>query len=262
VAGSIGAYYFVQTERATQALVQHLDKSAEMSNDTLAMVNKTLKGTHANGDDGLLLRASLLVANADSAANALKQTAQTLNAVTKANQPSTAKVSTESLSLIASGRSSLDKLTATIGDLDGVVTDLRITTLPKVNAGVDSLDAAVAGLQPVERSAATLLTSVNDVSIGLKGTVTQANALLSDPDLTAVARNLAAATASGASAFAHIDKATGYIEYDLSPKHEPLWRSLISEALSQAIGIPLKYLPTRTAVVSSVPVPVTPVTVK
>jgi hypothetical protein len=53
------------------------------------MVNQALKGTHKNGEDGLLVLARVLLQNADSAANALKQTMQDANRIAKAEQPKT-----------------------------------------------------------------------------------------------------------------------------------------------------------------------------
>ena len=54
----------------------------------------------------------------------------------------------------------------------------------------------------------------------------------------------------------NVELATGYVRDDLSPKKVPFWQMILSTALGEAISIPLKYLPSRTAVVSSVPVTV------
>lgn len=89
----------------------------------------------------------------------------------------------------------------------------------------------------------------------LKGTVSQANALLADPDLVATAGNLANMSANLNDAALHANHALGYIEADLTPTKLPFWQAVVSAALSQAIGIPLKYLPQAVRVVNTAAAP-------
>ncbi len=220
-----------------------------------------MHGTHASGDDGYIVLLKRFLQNTTSAANATKQTMEDANRIAKSQEQPTKQLSAASISavqsvgqLVDSGNSVVVKLGIAADGLSAVVGQIGSGTVPRLNTGLETLNTAIAGLVPVETSVSRMVDSGNAVMIGLQGTVRSANTLLSDPDLTAVARNLQLATASGASAMKHVDVATGYIEYDLSPKHVPFWRGLASEALSQAIGIPLKLYPTRVAVTSSVPI--------
>ncbi len=234
------AYYFVQTQRDTRALIQHADKAAALSNDTLVMFNATLKGKHANGDDGLLFRTNLLVANADSAVNALKQTAQQINKASKENAPKSNILADESIATVRAGKEAMGQLDASLNTLNAVIGLTRDVTLPKINNGIDSLNRVVTGLEPAEKSADALLVSTNGVMTALRDTVLDADKLIADPDLAATAKNISAASASSALAMAHVEKATGYIEKDLSPKNIPLWQTLIEGAIGNAISIPFK----------------------
>jgi hypothetical protein len=248
----VASYYFVQAQRDTSTLIQHVDRTAALSNDTLAMVNVALKGTHKNGDDGLLFRANLLVANADSAVNALKQTAQQLDKASRVNEPKAGVVVDESITLIDSGKQAVTKLGVALDTLNSVIALARDGTLPKLNAGIDSLNEVVSGLAPAERSANDLLVSGNAVMVALKGTVMDADKLIADPNLTLVAKNLSDGTKSGASAMAHVDKSMSYVEVDLSPKHMPLWQTLLEGAIGNVIGIPFKRISQSVSVVNTV----------
>jgi len=250
----VACYELMLTAHKAQVLMYNAAATAYTANASAKRIDNVLKGDPSKGDPGLLTRVSLLVANADSAINQLKQTMQTVNKVSKANADKTTQLTNASIEAVYAGTASLVKLTATVNELDGLVGDVRGLTLPKVNASIDALNADVSGMQPIEAHASELLSSGNAVMLGLQATTKTANDLLSNPNLTAVAANLNLTSQYGASALKHIDTATGYIEYDLSPKHMPLWQSLISGALSQAIGIPLKIMPSRVSVTSSVPI--------
>lgn len=248
----VAAYYFVQAQRDTRELIQHVDKTAALSNDTLSLVNAALRGTHKNGDDGLLFRANLLVANADGAMNALKQAAQQLDKASKANEPKAGEIADESVAVLRSGKDAVAKLGGALDTLNDVIALARDGTLPKLNAGIDSLSGAVSGLAPAEKSANDLLVSGNAVMVALRGTVVDADRLIADPNLTLVAKNLSDGTKSGASAMAHIDKSMSYVEADLSPKHVPLWQTLLESAIGNVIGIPFKRISQSVSVVNTV----------
>src|SRR5580692_3141932 len=68
---------------------RNVNKSAEASAETLAMVNQALKGTHKSGDDGLLFLTKNLLENGAAGMNALKQTMQDANRIAKAQEPKT-----------------------------------------------------------------------------------------------------------------------------------------------------------------------------
>lgn len=248
----VASYYSVQALRDARTLIQHADKAVSLSGDTLAMVNATLRGSHKNGDDGLLFRASLLVANADSATNAIKQASQQVNKASKENEPKAGALADGSIAAVRSGKDAVDKLGDALVTLNEVIALARDGTLPKLNASIDNLSQAVAGLKPVEDNASALLASGAAVVTDLDGTVKGATALVTNADFAATAANLRLASASGASALAHVDKAVGYIEQDLSPKHIPLWQTLVEGALGNLISIPFKRIPGNVNVTNTV----------
>ena len=147
-----------------------------------------------------------------------------------------------------------------------MIGDVRTKTLPKLNAGMDSLNgtaqsltAVVDGLKPVETAATAMLGEGSNAVHSLNLSINHADALISDPAFRAVAGNLASmsinltnASANINSATGHADKALGYVELDLSPKHQPFWETILSTALGEAISIPLKYLPSRVNVTNAV----------
>lgn len=233
---------------ATRTLIASLTKTVDQLDSTLAAVDKTLRGTHKNGDDGMLFRTSMLIENADTAANAIKQTAQTVNKVTKANQPSTEKVSAASLDTIRAGQNALVNFGTAIDTLNGTIIEVRDVTLPKVNAGVDSLNLVVAGLRPVEDNAATLLASGNEATLGLKSSVAVANALLGDKDITDSIKNMSLFSSNMSSFSKHLDTSMDYIEMDLSPKHIPFWQTLLEGAMGNVIGIPFKRISQKVSI--------------
>ncbi len=204
VAGT-ASYYFVQTERHTYAVVQDLDAAIKSGGEIESQINAVLKGNPAKGDPGILVRASLLVANADSAMNALKQTMQTVNTTTKANADKTATIAESSIALLGSGKTAVDNVGTSVETLNGTVAILRDQTLPKMNGAVDAVTGVLNGLKPVEDGATGTLTA-------LQGTVQRANLLLGDPNLTGVAANLNLASGNLNQGMLHFNRALGYVE--------------------------------------------------
>ena len=235
---------------------RNLNASAAASAETLALVNDALKGTHKNGDDGLLVLARVLLQNGDGAVNGLKQTLQDVNRIAKAQEPKTAALADSSLDAVRAGAETVAKLGAAVDTLNSVIGDVRTSTLPKLNAGIDSLNGLVTDLRPAATASTELVTQAAGVVGELKGTVSQANALLANPDIAATATNLADMSANLNGAALHANRALAYIETDLTPTKLPFWQAAVSAALSQAIGIPLKYLPQAVRVVNTAAAPV------
>ena len=161
------------------------------------------------------------------------------------------------------GKDTLGKLGGSVDTLNLTLADIRTQTLPRLNSGVDSLDGLVRDLRPTAQAITGLVGESTNTVKSLNLVVTHADALISDPELAKVAANLDMMSAGLGQAAIHVngaaknaEQALGYVRDDLTPRKQTFWAGIISEALSQAIGIPLKYLPTRTAVVSSVPVAV------
>ena len=248
LAGGAGValYELAQIER-------NVNKSAAASAETLAMVNQALKGVHKNGDDGLLLLSKVFLQNADSAANALKQTMQDVNKIAKAEEPKTVALTDSSIALVNAAGGTVAKLGGAVDALTGVIAAVGTGTVPKLNAGVDSLNGLVSDLRPTAQASMQFVTEATGAVTELKGTVVTANVLLGDPQLAAIVGNLNLMSGNLNAAALHANNALGFVEIDLTPKKLPFWQAILSTALSQAIGIPLKYLPQAVTVVSTVP---------
>lgn len=243
----------------------------DMNAKIIGPFEKAMKGQHASGDDGYTVLVQRFLQNTAAAANAVKQTAQDSNRIAKAQEKPVNDLTISSVALVNTGKETVGKLGNSIDSLNATITDIRAGTLPRINAGVDGLTGTVTSLNglvsDLRPTAQALTGAVNESGNAVKAlnlTISHADALIADPafhqiagNLSMMSLNLTNASANINSATGHADRALGFVELDLSPKHEPLWRSLVSEALSQAIGIPLKWLPSRTAIVSSVPVQVT-----
>jgi hypothetical protein len=231
---------------------RNVNKSAASSADTLAMVNQALKGTHKNGDDGLLVLSRILLQNSTGAMNALKQTMQDVNRIAKDEQPKTVELTDSSLALVKTAGGTVAKLGDAVDTLNGVIGEVRTATLPKLNTGVDSLNGLVSDLRPAAQASTQLMTEATGAVTELKATVVTANALLADPELPVIVHNFSLMSGNLNGAALHANNALGFVELDLTPLKLPFWKSILSTALSQAIGIPLKYLPQAVTVVSTV----------
>jgi hypothetical protein len=173
-------------------LLHHSDRSAAASNETIAMLNTALKGEHANGDDGLLALAKVLLQNADGAANALKQTLQASDKIAKAQEKKTGELADSSIALVKSGGAVVVKLGASIDTLNAVIGDVKTGTLPKLNAGMDALNGLITDFRPAAKSSADLVNEATGDVKAFHGTLNLANLLLADPNLATTEKNFAA----------------------------------------------------------------------
>ena len=235
---------FIVLERTTTA-------STAALTETLTLTNQALKGKQANGHDGLLFLARILLQNADSAANALKQTAQDANAIAKEQKDKTGALTDSSIALVRSGNDAIVKRGGAIDGLNAVIGDVRSGTLPRLNAGVDDLNGLVGDLRPTAKASTDLVNQGAEALQGVNVAVGRMNSLLADPSLAAIAGHLDDMSINLDAGAGHANRALGYVEMDLSPKHLPLWQSILEMALSQAVGIPLKWLPQNVQVVNS-----------
>ena len=220
------------------ALIEgNVNKSAAASAETLAMVNQALKGTHKNGDDGLLVLSRVLLQNADSAANALKQTMQDANKIAKAEEPKTVELADSSIALIKTAGGTVTKLGEAVDTLNGVIADVRTGTLPKLNTSVDSLNGLVGDLRPTAQASTALVTEATGAVTELKGTVIQANALLALPDLTLTIHNFASTSAHLDGAAANGEQLTGEFRDMFKPSTKTsFWETLAMSAAKAAAG--------------------------
>jgi hypothetical protein len=215
---------------------RNVNESASSSATTLGMVNQTLKGKHANGDDGLLVQVQLLVSNAREAMNATKQTMQTVNAISKAEQPKTVELAESSLALVNSAGVAVTKLGAAVDELSGVIGKVDTGTLPKVNASVDSLNGLVTDLRPTAKASTELVAEATGTIGTLKVTIGAANELLADPELATIVHNLALASENANGTLANTRLVTLDVHNLFNPKKVTFWEGLAQTAAKSILG--------------------------
>lgn len=231
--------------RAPAGIYRAQLEQGNLTRQTLAAqlrpLNTALSGSLPDHSDGLLFQTSRLLRRLNTTVQVISSTA---NVVRQASVEERAELrdvngkTSEAMSGL---------VTATQGAAD-IIADMRHTTLP-------GLDQTIEGLTVLEN--AVTQPAVDALSHGGEALNLTAQDLgrigviLNDPAITATASSLASMSANLNSAAAHADKTLGYIQLDFTPTRLPFWRSVLSTALSQAIGIPLHYLPQAVTVVSS-----------
>jgi hypothetical protein len=258
LAGGVGfgLYELIQIER-------NVNKSAAASAETLAMVNQALKGIHKNGDDGLLVLSRIFLQNADSAANALKQTMQDANRIAKAEQPKTVALADASIALVNTATGTVSKLSGAVDELSSVIARADTETLPKVNASVDSLNGLVGDLRPAAQASTALITEATGTVKELKLSVTTANALLADPELAGIVHNLNTTSANASVVAGNLGLVTRDVHNMLTPKKTTFWEALAITAAKSVLGSaagPLvsHFFPVGINISTPVPVTLTP----
>jgi hypothetical protein len=231
LAGGVGfaIWELIQIER-------NVNKSAAASAETLAMVNQALKGTHQNGDDGLLVLSRLFLQNGVSAANALKQTMQDANKIAKANEPKTVALADASITLVNTAAGTVSKLSGAADQLSGVIAKVDSDTIPKVNASVDSLNGLLSDLRPTAQASTVLVTEAADTVKELKVSVTTANALLADPELAGIVHNLNTTSANASVVAGNLGLVTMDVHNMLNPKKTTFWEALATTAAKSVLG--------------------------
>ena len=231
LAGGVGLALYELTR-----IERNVNKSAAASAETLAMVNVALKGAHKNGDDGLLALSRTFLQNADSAANALKQTMQDANGIAKAEAPKTVALADSSIALVNTAAGTLAKLGGAVGELSGVIAQANTVTLPKVNAGVDSLNGLVADLRPAAQASTELLAEAADTIGTLKVSIGTANELLADPELAAIVHNLTLASDNANGTLANTRLVTLDVHNMLNPRKPTFWEALAETTARSVLG--------------------------
>jgi hypothetical protein len=214
----------------------NVNKSAAASAETLAMVNQAMKGTHKNGDDGLLFLARNLLENSTAGMNALKQTMQDANKIAKAEEPKTVALADSSIALINTTNATVVKLGGTVDELSGVIAKVDTVTLPKVDASVDSLNGLVSDLRPAAQASTALLTEATGTVQELKLSVTTANALLADPELASIVHNLNLTSANANVVAGNLGLVTMDVHNMLNPKKTTFWEVLATTAAKSVLG--------------------------
>ncbi len=209
----------------TDAALKQLTKS-EASLDELLTKPTGIKGSIQNLN-ALLVQASLAADNVRRASDSQQ-------------------------SYVQASLKTLNQFSAAAGQLGPAITDID-SSVKSIGTLVSNTDESVnhkvlpALTDTIGQAKTSLAATTKDVHADLAAI----EILLADEDLKKVPRNLAAMTANLNSASHHADQALDYIELDLTPTKLPFWRSVLSAALSQAIGIPMKYLPQAVRVVNS-----------
>lgn len=257
LAGGLGfaLYELVQIER-------NVNKSAAASAETLAMVNQALKGTHKSGDDGLLVLSRIFLQNADSAANALKQTMQDANKIAKAEEPKTVALTDSSIALINTTNGAVARLGGAVDLLSGMIAKVDTLTLPKVDASVDSLNGLVSDLRPTAQASTALITEATGAVSELKLSVATANTLLADPELAGIVHNLNLTSANANVVAGNLGLVTMDVHNMLNPKKTTFWEALATAAAKSVLGsaagpVISHFWPVSINIGNTVPVPVT-----
>lgn len=253
-----GLLFWILIEAAL--FVRHSKEAADLLAQNQSMLNAAMRGTHKNGDDGYLVLVQRLLQNSNSAANAVKQTAQDTNRIAKSQEEPSKKLTASSIALLDAGKDSVVTLGKSIDGVNGIVTAVKSETLPKLNASVDSLNGLIGDFRPAAVALAGVMTESANVARSLNLTVTHADALLADPAWSSVAGNLNIMSASLSGAAGHINGAAGnvqlataYIRDDLAPTHLPLWQRIIQTAVPYGLGALVRILVPTTVNVGNSP---------
>lgn len=178
---------------------------------TSHLINQALKGTHANGDDGLLVLTRTELQNLNGATNALKQTLQATNEIAKSQESRAKQLSDAGIIVVQNGGTAVAKLGTAVDELTATMTDVHQNTLPKLNAGIDDLNGLVSDLRPTAKASTTLITSATGTIDALHGTVDTANRLLADPQFPIIISNFASTSKHLDGTAANGERLTGEI---------------------------------------------------
>lgn len=141
----------------------------------------------------------------------------------------------QAVSVVIADMDSIGKLvTDTNNSLNG-----SLGVMPAIVDDLHALDSTISGLQADSHNLLQAGTAdMRDVGI-----------VITNPDIPAALKSVAEAANHGNEALAHVSKATEYIEMDLAPSKRPLWETIGIMALSQALGIPIHWLPQKVSIV-------------
>jgi hypothetical protein len=222
------------------AIERNLSKTAAATTETVSLVNAALKGKHANGDDGYLVLTQRLLQNADGAANAIKQTAQDANRIGKVQEKKTAALVDASISTVNAGGAAVTKLSASLDSLnnainnaDGVISDARTNTLPRVNAGVDELAGLASDLRPTAKASTQL---VQEAAID----VIAARHLLLDPNVPKKLESFALASAELVEIERHLNGTAADVQTGVhamfNPRKTTFWAAVAMVGAKAVLG--------------------------
>ena len=222
--------------------------ASDQTGAAVSQVNAALSGKMKNHHDGLLWLAAEFLKNADGAANQIKQTAGDANKIAKQQEPKVAALTDASVALVRSGSAVVANLGGTVQALNDTIGVVKDQSLPRLNGTIDAATAAVTHLQPVEDASARLLDQGTAGLTSLQAVIDHADLLVADPAWRVTLHQIQETSQHINSGAAHFDRTLGYIELDFTPTKIPFWRGVLSTAMSQAMGIPLHFLPQRVTI--------------
>jgi hypothetical protein len=156
------------------------------------------------------------------------------------------------------------KLGTSIDTLDGVISDVRTATIPKLDGAVDSLKGLVSDLRPTAQASTELVTAATGDMQAFHGTLTLANAMLADPDLALTIKNFADASKHLDGAAANGEQLTGEFRDMFKPSGKAsFWETLAMNAVKAAAGpvagsLVTHFWPQRVDITNTVPVTLIP----
>jgi hypothetical protein len=227
--------------RAAAAL-QAMGADAKDAGVILASVKATLLGTHKNGDDGMLRRANLLVANADAAMNAIKQTAQDTNAIAKAEVPRTKELADQSIALIREGQIDVAEMGKTIVTLNAAIAGVQeVVQATGVQLNDGTLPALKSTLTETTRALATL-DGPDGLLMQSAEAAKSANLTIGDPHIKEILAHMDSILASSETSSQEIATGLGYVNGYLKPSAPTLRGMIIAHGLPAIIEFGIQAL--------------------
>ena len=214
-------------------ILVNADASSASAAESVALFDKALKGTHANGDDGLLVLARLTMQNTVAAVNAIKQTSQDANRIAKAQEKKTSDLAGQSIALVTAGKDSLVKFGKTIDALSDTVAELHTlaaNTDGQLNGPNGTLVALTGDLAKTGK-ALDELTGADGVIQQSAAAVKVAADALADPHIAETTAHMDAMSANLNTASAELSETFGYIRDSFKPHKVPFWQMILSKGV-------------------------------
>lgn len=207
-----------QAGPATAALVR---EQLQPLHDSAALVLKALPGELSRTDKLL-----------EDTNNTVRDLNGTLNIIRHASAEERAELS------VTNGKAGLamDALVATAQHLDGVAVEARDRTLPALTATVTDLDGLVSDIRPTAVASTALVNEASGAAGELHLAISTANGLLADPELRGITHNLNLMSANGNVVAGNLALVTMDVHNMLNPKKQTFWEALATTGARSVLG--------------------------
>lgn len=183
-------------------------------NDSATALRDSLKGKHANGDDGLLYVAHTLLLGVSQTSNVIRQTSM--------DERKGLKTLTDmGTGVVVDAGASVRQVGALAGSMTMLVDGLNDKTVPVLNQSIASVGTATIQLTgPVVE----LVTAATKQVDGLSGPVNHLDVLLSDPNWQKTLYNVQDSTAHADHSLKEVDDGLTAL---FNPKKQGFWRGVV-----------------------------------